>query len=101
MHATACRDSLQVWHRYSPPSEIRASDVDARFTLADYLAREQRVFDEVRINVEDTLPPGGPFVVNRYVRTSRSSPSRMERDFNRTFEVTPDTVRGGALLFTA
>ena len=22
----------------------------------------------------------------------------MERDFNRTFEVTPDTVRGGALL---
>ena len=89
---------LQVWHRYSPPSEIRASDVDARFTLADYLAREQRVFDEVRANVEDTLPPGGPFVVNRYVRTSRSSPSRMERDFNRTFEVTPDTVRGGALL---
>ena len=89
---------LQVWHRYSPPSEIRASDIDARFTLADYLAREQRVFDEVRTNVEDTLPPGGPFVVNRYVRTSRSSPSRMERDFNRTFEVTPDTVRGGALL---
>jgi alpha-beta hydrolase superfamily lysophospholipase len=89
---------LQVWHRYSPPSEIRAADIDARFTLADYLAREQRVFDEVRINVEDKLPASGPYVFNRYVRASRSSPSRMEHDFNRTFEVTPDTVRGGALL---
>ena len=65
---------LEVWHRYSPPSEIRASDIDAKFSLADYLAREQRVFDEVRINVEDTLPPAGPFVVNRYAARSRSIP---------------------------
>ena len=45
-----------------------------------------------------SLPPASPLVVNRYVRASRSSPSRLERDYNRTFEVEPDTLRGGALL---
>jgi alpha-beta hydrolase superfamily lysophospholipase len=88
---------LQPWHRHSPPSEVRAGDIDARFTLADYLERERRVFDEVRTEVEDLLPPSGD-TVNRYVRTSRSSPSRLERDYNRTFEVEPDSLRGGALL---
>ena len=81
-----------------PRSEIRAADIDDRFTLADYLEREERTFDEVRTRVEDVLPAAGQYVVNRYVRTSRSSPSRLDRDYNRTFEVEPDTLRGGALL---
>ena len=89
---------LQVWHRNAPASEIRAADIDARFTLADYLKREQQVFDEVRTEVEDAVAPAANYAVNRYVRASRSSPSRLDRDYNRTFEVEPDTVRGGALL---
>ncbi len=89
---------LHPWHRYSPPSELRASDMTDRFTLADFLARENRVFDEVRTGVEDVVRPTSPFEVNRYVRSSRSSPTRLERDYNRTFEVEPATVRGGALL---
>lgn len=89
---------LQPWHRYSPPSELRAGEMDDRFTLADYLSREGRVFEEVRTSVEDVVTPSGPFEVNRYIRSSRSSPSRLERDYNRTFEVEPDVVRGGALL---
>jgi alpha-beta hydrolase superfamily lysophospholipase len=89
---------LEPWHRNAPPSEVRASDIDGRFTLADFLAREQRVFDEVRTLVEDALPPADVYTVNRYVRASRSSPARLERDYNRTFEIEPDQVRGGALL---
>ena len=89
---------LQPWHRFSPPSELRASDMHDGFTLADFLAREKLVFDEVRANVEDVVKPASPFEVNRYIRTSRSSPSRLERDYNRTFEVEPGEVRGGALL---
>jgi alpha-beta hydrolase superfamily lysophospholipase len=89
---------LQPWHRNAPPSEIRASDIDEQFTLADYLAREERVFSEVRTLVEDALPPAGEHAVNRYVRASRSSPARLARDYNRTFELAPDQVRGGALL---
>jgi len=89
---------LQPWHRIAPESEVRAADIDERFTLADYLTREQQVFDEVRTRIEDALPPAGEYVVNRYVRASRSSPSRLDRDYNRTFEVEPDNLRGGALL---
>ncbi len=89
---------LQVWHRMAPPSELRAADIGERFTLADYLKREQQVFDEIRTQVEDVLAPAGKYAVNRYVRASRSSPSRLDRDYNRTFEVEPDTLKGGALL---
>ncbi len=89
---------LQVWHRNAPPSELRAADMDERFTLADYLKREQQVFDEVRTGVEDAIAPIGSFAVNRYVRASRSSPSRLDRDYNRTYEVEPETLKGGALL---
>ncbi len=89
---------LELWHRHAPASEIRAADIDERFTLADYLDRERRIFDEVRTDVEDALAPQGPDVANRYVRTSRSSPTRLDRDYNRTFEVEPETIRGGALL---
>ena len=32
-------------------------DIDDRFTLADYLARENQVFDEVRTGVEDVVSP--------------------------------------------
>jgi alpha-beta hydrolase superfamily lysophospholipase len=89
---------LQVWHRNAPRHEVRAADIGERFTLADYLKREQQVFDEVRTEVEDALAPVGNYAVNRYVRASRSSPSRLDRDYNRTFEVEPDTLKGGALL---
>ena len=33
---------LQLWHRNAPESEVQAADIDERFTLADYLAREQQ-----------------------------------------------------------
>ncbi len=89
---------LQVWHRFSPPSEATAANLSATTTLEDYLAREARVFDEVRTNVEEVLAAGPPGIANRYVPSSRSSPSRLPRDYNRTFEVQPATVRGGAVL---
>jgi alpha-beta hydrolase superfamily lysophospholipase len=89
---------LQPWHRLIPRAEVRARDIDPRFTLADYLRREDEVFAEVRSRVEDTLPPGEANTANRYARGSRSSPTRFDRDYNRTFEVEPRVVRGGALL---
>src|SRR4029078_5716351 len=43
---------LKPWHRLVPSAEVHASDVRATFTLADYLAREQKVFDEVRVPIK-------------------------------------------------
>ena len=89
---------LQLWHRIVPEQELKAADLNDRFTLADYLRREQQVFDEVRRRIEDTLPRERTQVVNRYTRGSRSSPSRFPTDYNRTFEAEPAAIRGGALL---
>ena len=41
-------------------------------------------------------PP--PITANRYIRASQSSPSRLDRNYNRSYEVVPETIRGGALL---
>jgi alpha-beta hydrolase superfamily lysophospholipase len=89
---------LQPWHRLIPEAEIRAKDIDERFTLADYLKREAAVFAEVRGRIEDPLPAEQAQMANRYARGSRSSPARLDRDYNRTFEVEPRDLRGGALL---
>jgi hypothetical protein len=76
---------LQPWHRYAPTSEVRAADIDDRFTVADYFKREDRIFEEVRTHVEDVLPPAATYTANRYIRASQSSPSRLDRNYNRSY----------------
>ena len=88
---------LESWHRYVP-ADATASDLQTA-TLAEYLRREDTVFRDVRDRVERTsagsaLPPA-----NRYDSRSRSHPSRIGADGNRTYEIVPDgEIVGGALL---
>ncbi len=89
---------LQPWHRLLPRAEVHASDLTERFTLAEYLKREDAIFAEIKSRIEDALPAEQSRMVNRYARGSRSSPTRLDRDYNRTFEVEPRELRGGALL---
>jgi alpha-beta hydrolase superfamily lysophospholipase len=89
---------LEVWHRLVPADEITAADVSPDFTLADYLAREDRVFAEVASAVASDSRLRNPSVPNRYVAGSVSSPARQAFDGNRTFERVPAQIRGGALL---
>ena len=78
---------LKPWHRLVPSAEVRASDVRPTFTLDDYLAREEKVFAEVRTQIEDRLPSEERLSPNRYDRAGRASPSRLGRDWNRSFEM--------------
>lgn len=89
---------LKPWHHLVPSAEVRASDVGPTFTLDDYLAREQKVFDEVRTRIEDRLTPEERLSANRYDRDGQASPSRLERDWNRTFEMTAPAPTCAALL---
>ena len=89
---------LKPWHRFVPPSEVRAADLTEAFTLEDYLRREEQVFREVHEQVEDRLAPEDRTSANRYFADSRASPRRFPRDWNRTFELVPPEIRGGALL---
>jgi alpha-beta hydrolase superfamily lysophospholipase len=88
---------LEPWHWLPPRAEVRAADINEQFSLADYLKREDQIFAEVR-RIEDAVPAEQAQMPNRYARGSRSSPTRLDRDYNRTFEVEPAELRGGALL---
>ncbi len=89
---------LKPWHHLVPSAEVRASDVRPTFTLDDYLVREQKVFAEVRTQIEDRLAPEERLSANRYDRDGRASPSRLGRDWNRTFEMAATAPTCAALL---
>jgi alpha-beta hydrolase superfamily lysophospholipase len=89
---------LKPWHHLVPSAEVRASDVGPTFTLDDYLAREQKIFEEVRAQIEDRLAPEERLSVNRYDLNGRASPSRLGRDWNRTFEMAAPAAPCAALM---
>jgi alpha-beta hydrolase superfamily lysophospholipase len=90
--------SLKPWHRFVPPSEVRAAEMTEAFTLEEYLRREEEIFRQVKEQIEDRLAPEDRTAGDRYFPESGSSPRRYPRDWNRTFELVPPEIRGGALL---
>jgi alpha-beta hydrolase superfamily lysophospholipase len=88
---------LEWWHRYVP-DDATASDLETA-TLADYLRREDTVSRAVRERIERTSAGSASPAANRYDSGSRSSPSRLGSDGNRTYEIVPaGGIVGGALL---
>ena len=88
---------LETWHRYVP-ADATAADLQTE-TLAGYLQREDRIFRELRERVERPSAGSAPAQANRYDPRSRSHPSRLGWDANRTYEIVPDgAIAGGALL---
>ena len=78
---------LEPWHRYVP-ADATASDLESA-TLADYLRREETVFRDVRDRIERTSAGSASPPASRYDTRSRSHPSRMGSDRNRTYEIVP------------
>ena len=89
---------LKPWHTVVPASELRAGELVEGFSMSHYLAREEVVFREVGTRVESVLEPGDREATNRYWREGPLSPSRLPKDWNRTFELVPERIRGGVLL---
>jgi alpha-beta hydrolase superfamily lysophospholipase len=88
---------LESWHRYVP-ADATAADLETA-TLAEYLRREDAVFRDVQARIERTSAGSAQPPANRYDRRSRSHPSRIGSDANRTYEVVPAAeIVGGALL---
>ncbi len=89
---------LQTWHRVRLAAEFHAEDADDVASVEAYLAREARVFEELADRIERAVPArqGGRF--SRFSRESASHPDRFDRNWNRSFEIAPPRVRGGALL---
>jgi hypothetical protein len=61
------KPDLMPWHRIVLAHEVHADALDARFTWADYLARERQVFDDLHAQLA-TAAVAGEF---RYEKDSR------------------------------
>jgi alpha-beta hydrolase superfamily lysophospholipase len=87
---------LKAWHRLKL-DDLKASDLDDRFTFAQYQAHEEKLFAELRA-FESTIDPLERTPVNRYHPGSRSHPLSAGRDWNRSYEIEPPVTRAGALM---
>ncbi len=91
--------ALQPWHRWAPPAEMRARELGPGVGLGFVLEREERVFAQLRSEIEERVPAAQRTLGNRYWRESLAHASRFARDWNRTYEVAhAGAPRCGALL---
>ena len=90
------RPDLKVWH---------SAHLDAEFTIdsgvdsfLDYVALEDRLFEQLDAKVYDQVEPEDRYDVNRYSRDSLSDPTHWSRNWNRSFEFRAEAARVGVLL---
>ena len=89
---------LEPWHTAKLSSEFTANDIDDVETFEDYLALEDRLFQEVLDEVYAEVPTGLEYALVRYSSGSLSDPETRTPNFNRSFELSSDNPRGGVLL---
>ena len=89
---------LEPWHTVRLSNEFTAKDIDDVKTFEDYLALEDRLFQEVRDEVYAKVPTGLEYALVRYSSGSLSDPGTRQPDYNRSYELSTDNPRGGVLL---
>ncbi len=87
---------LSVWHLTQLDEEFTAASGVA--TFADYLALEQRLFDQLDAQVYAKIADDERRLINRYNSNSLSDPTRWEPNWNRSFELPVETPKAGVLL---
>jgi len=87
---------LEPWHTHIPP-EMTASEIAAT-DWNGYLARENALFDDVRVNVTQKLPPEERIPSNRYFAESPIYPGRFATDWNRSYVFDPEGKPKGAVV---
>ena len=87
---------LELWHTFVP-KEMHAEELD-KADWAQYLKAEQTLFDEVRAEVTEKLPPKDRVPINRYFEGSPIYPGHFARDWNRSYIMEPDGPPLGAVV---
>ena len=90
--------ALEIWHTASLSTEFTARDAAPKSTLQDYLDQEERLFSELKEIVYDRVAPTDDLKFNRYRAGGPQDPGSWEANWNRTFELVPENIQGGALL---
>jgi len=87
---------LQPWHTFVP-TELRAAELD-QADWARYLAQEDVIFDSVRREVSQKLPPDARAPINRYFEQSPVYPARFAQNWNRSYVLEPDGAPVGTAV---
>jgi len=87
---------LSLWHTFVP-TELTAAQID-KADWPQYLAAEQKIFDEVRTQVTDKLPEDERIPSNRYFADSPIYPGRFKEDWNRSYVLEPEGAPRGAVV---
>lgn len=93
------RPDLFDWHTDRLKEEFEASDSDRSF--AEYLEREDRLFEELDQKIYAPVPPTTDRVFQRFRPGGLSNPREFEQDWNQTFELRPEeghSATAGILL---
>jgi alpha-beta hydrolase superfamily lysophospholipase len=88
---------LQIWHT-ALEGEFTARDATPHSTLHDYLDQEARLFADLRKQVYQRVEPRDAMIYNRYRAGGPQDPESHQRNWNRTFELVPGDIKGGAVL---
>ncbi|MBO9514273.1 MAG: alpha/beta hydrolase [Variovorax sp.] len=87
---------LELWHTFVPHELSR--DALRKADWATYIAAENKVFEEVRAEVTDKLPPEAQVPSNRYFKDSVIYPGRFAQDWNRSYILEPEGAPRGAVV---
>ncbi len=90
------REDLSVWHLVELDEEYTEGAKVSSFD--EYLALEQRLFQQLDERVYAKVPPRERSHISRYHRGSLSDPERWKPNWNRSFELTVKSPRAGVLL---
>ncbi len=90
---------LRPWHRLVLRSEFRAGRPGTPKTFEEYLRLEERLFAELRSRVMEDEAAADRYAIGRF--NPKAIPARLALNtpYNRSYELTPETVRGAVLLF--
>lgn len=88
---------LELWHTYVP-NEMRAAEID-KLDWKQYIERENKIFDEVRLEVTEKLDKKDRVPVNRYFKGSPVHPENFATDWNHSYIFEPQGTPVGAVVF--
>ncbi|MCL1973177.1 MAG: alpha/beta hydrolase [Endomicrobia bacterium] len=87
---------LQPWHTFVP-YELTVAEMD-KATWEEYMARENKIFDDVYREVVLKTPASEKNSVNRYFEGSRIYPPNFKDDWNRSYLFVPEEPKGAVVL---
>jgi len=96
--ASRSMPALEIWHTVSLSGEFTAGDATPESTLQDYLEQEKRLFSELKEKVYDRVASTNDLKYCRYRAGGPQNPKPPLGSWNRTFELVPEHIQGGALL---